>query len=257
MSARDKELKLNGKVAVVTGGARGLGRVIAETLAASGADIVSIDLDASDETVAVVEGLDRKASSYMADLTDEEQVNSVFKQIIQQYQGIDMLINNAGFYSVERRPFWEIDLDEWERVMTINVRSVFLCSSAVSTSMRDAGTGRIVNISSSVITFGMPNLMHYVAAKSAVIGMTRSMAKELGPYGINVNAVAPGLVATETAVESIGQEVLEQVVQGQAINEQLRPEDIAGAVVYLCCPESRLVTGQAILVNGGETVSGI
>ena len=146
--------------------------VIAQKLASMGADIVSIDLDSSDETITAVEKLGGKASSYIADLTNEERVNKVFAGIIQEYQGIDMLINNAGFYSVERRPFWEIGLDEWEKVMTINVRSVFLCSRAVAKTMRDAGSGCIVNISSSAIAFGMPNLMHYVAAKSAVIGMT-------------------------------------------------------------------------------------
>ena len=257
MSKNNNQSKLKGKLAVVTGAARGLGRVIAETLASMGADLVSIDLDASDETVAAVEKLGRKASSHLADLTNEKQVNKVFDEIISEYHGIDMLINNAGFYSVERRPFWEIDLDEWEKVMTINVRSVFLCSRAVSKPMREAGSGRIINISSSVITFGMPNLMHYVAAKSAVVGMSRSMARELGPYGINVNAVAPGLVATETAIESIGEEALKQVVQGQCIQEQLQPEDIAGTVAYLCGPEARMISGQTILVNGGATVSGI
>jgi len=257
MAENNNDSKLKGKLAVVTGAARGLGRVIAQKLASMGADIVSIDLDSSDETITAVEKLGGNASSYIADLTNEERVNKVFAGIIQEYQGIDMLINNAGFYSVERRPFWEIGLDEWEKVMTINVRSVFLCSRAVAKTMRDAGSGCIVNISSSAITFGMPNLMHYVAAKSAVIGMTRSMARELGLYGINVNAVAPGLVATDTALESVRQEVVNQVVRGQAIQQPLDPQDIAGAVAYLCSPEAHMVTGQTILVNGGATVSGV
>lgn len=251
------EGKLQGKTAVVTGAARGLGRVIAETIAALGADIVSIDLDASDETVAMIEDEGGRASSHTADLTDEEQVNHVFDEIIRQHKRIDILVNNAGFYSVERRPFWEIDSGEWEKVMMINVRSVFLCSRAASIPMRSRESGRIINISSSGITFGMPNLMHYVAAKSAVAGMTRSMAGELGPFGISVNAVAPGLVPTDSALEAVGREILEEAVQGQAIQQPLNPRDIAGAVAFLCGPEAGMVSGQTILVNGGATFSGI
>ena len=257
MPTSNREGKLKGKTAVVTGGARGLGRVIAETVAALGADLVSIDLDASNETVAVIKDSGGRASSYVADLTDEEQVNHVFGEIIRQHEGIDILVNNAGFYSVERRPFWEIDSDEWEKVMMVNVRSVFLCSRAVAKPMRDQGSGRIINISSSVITFGMPNLMHYVAAKSAVAGMTRSMASELGSCGISVNAVAPGLVPTDSAMEAIGQDILEDAVQSQAIQQPLDPRDIAGAVAFLCSREARMVSGQTILVNGGATFSGI
>ena len=238
-------------------GRAGLGRVIAETLAALGADLVSIDLDVSNETVAVIKASGGRASSYVADLTDEQQVNNVFDEIIRQYKGIDILVNNAGFYSVERKPFWEIDSGEWEKVMTTNVRSVFLCSRAASIPMRSRKSGRIINISSSVITFGMPNLMHYVAAKSAVVGMTRSMAGELGPFGISVNAVAPGLVPTDSALEAVGREILEEAVQGQAIRQPLDPRDIAGAVAFLCGPEAGMVSGQTILVNGGATFSGV
>ena len=257
MPISNRQGKLKGKVAVVTGGARGLGRVIAETIAALGADLVSIDLDASNETVAVIKDSGGRASSYVADLTDEEQVNNVFDEIIRQHKGIHILVNNAGFYSVERRPFWEIDSGEWDKMMMINVRSVFLCSRAVSKPMRDQESGRIINISSSVITFGMPNLMHYVAAKSAVAGMTRSMARELGSYGISVNAVAPGLVPTDSVMEAVGQEMLEDAVQSQAIQQPLDPRDIAAAVAYLCGPEAGMVSGQTILVNGGATFSGI
>ena len=252
-----KETKLNGAVAVVTGGARGLGQVIAETVAALGAETVAIDLDASEETVAAIEAAGGSASWHTADLTDENQVNEVFGAIARRYERIDVLVNNAGFYAVQRRPFWEIAPGEWEQVMRLNLRPAFLCSRAVSKPMRDQGSGRIITISSSAITFGMPELMHYVAAKSALVGMTRSMARELGPYGINANVVAPGLVPTDTATEAIGQELLDKAVQGQVIQQPLAPRDIAGTVAWLCGPEARMISGQTILVNGGATFSGI
>ena len=252
-----KETKLNGAVAVVTGGARGLGQVIAETLAALGAETVAIDLDASKKTVAAIEAAGGRASWHIADLTDEKQVNDVFDAIAGHYERIDILVNNAGFYAVQRRPFWEIAPGEWEQVMRLNLRPAFLCSRAVSKPMRDQGSGRIITISSGAITFGMPDLMHYVAAKSALVGMTRSMARELGPYGINANVVAPGLVPTDTATEAIGQELLYKAVQGQVIQQPLAPRDIAGTVAWLCGPEARMISGQTILVNGGATFSGI
>ena len=258
MTARGGDAgSLSEQVAVVTGGARGLGREIAQTLAALGAHVVSVDLAASDETLAAIKDAGGRASAQRADVTDVAQVNDVFNAIIRQCGGIDILVNNAGFYAVERRPFWEIDVAEWEQVMTINVRPVFLCSRAAARSMRDRGSGRIINISSSVVSFGMPNLMHYVAAKSAVAGMTRSMAAELGAYGISVNAVAPGLVPTGSALQAIGRELLDEAVQGQAIQQPLGPRDIAGAVAFLCGPTAGMVSGQTILVNGGATFGGI
>ena len=148
---------------------------------------------------------------------------------------VDILVNNAGLFAgIERRPFWEIDLDEWERVVGVNVRSVFLCSREVAGPMRAAGSGRIVNIASNVITFGMANLMHYVASKSAVVGMTRSMARELGPSGIAVNAVAPGLVTTEITEQTVPAEYRKLVADGQCLQVPILPQDIADAVAYLC-----------------------
>jgi len=248
---------LEGKTAVVTGGATGLGQAMAQLLAARGADLIVIDLDVATDTVAMIEEAGGSAASYCADLTDEAQVNDTFDAILRQHKSIDILVNNAGFYAVTRRPFWELDLSEWERVIMVNVRSVFLCSRAAATPMRQQGWGRIVNISSAVITFGMPNLMHYVAAKSAVAGMTRSMAAELGPFGVSVNAVAPGLVPTATARQTIGAEALEQAVHSQAIQQPLAAADVAATVAFLCSPEAAMVSGQTILVNGGATFNGL
>jgi 3-oxoacyl-[acyl-carrier protein] reductase len=166
-----------------------------------------------------------------------------------------VLVNNAGvFAEMERRPFWEIDVDEWEHVFRANVRSAFICSRAVAEPMRAAGSGRIVNIASNVITFGMPNLLHYVASKAAVVGMTRSMARELGPSGIAVNAVAPGLVTTEITTQTVSEEYRRLVAQGQCLQEAILPSDIATAVAYLAGPAARMVTGQTLLVNGGATM---
>ena len=203
---------LQAQVAVVTGGARGLGSAILKSLANRGAKVVSLDLTVSDETIEQVVSAGGEASGFVADLTDEKQVNSAFAKTFNQYGQIDILVNNAGFYQVERRPFWEIGLVEWQQVVNANILPTFLCSKAASESMRKAGRGRIINISSDCISFGMPNLMHYVAAKTAVVGMTRSMARELGCYGINVNAIAPGLIANESAKESIGLDAIQKIV---------------------------------------------
>jgi len=253
--ARAAAQELAGQVAVVTGAARAIGRETAETLAARGASIVSIDLVDADETVAAIESRGGSALSIVSDVSAEDAVGSAFERALEAFGRIDVLVNNAGvFAGVERRPFWEIPVDEWDRLMAVNLRSVFLCSRAASGPMREARQGRIVNIASNVITFGMANLMHYVASKAAVVGMTRSMARELGPFGIAVNAVAPGLVTTEITVQTVPEEYRKLVADGQCLTEAILPSDIAAAVAYLAGPSARMVTGQTLLVNGGATM---
>ena len=247
--------ELAGQVAIVTGAARAIGRAIAETLAAHGATVVSVDLLPADETIAAIEERGGSALQIVGDVTDESSVASTVETVLERFGRVDVLVNNAGLFAgIERRPFWEIPLEEWEHVLDVNVRSVFLCSRAVATPMRNAGSGRIVNIASNVITFGMANLMHYVASKAAVVGMTRSMARELGPSGIAVNAVAPGLVTTEITVETVPEEYRRLVAQGQCLQVAILPSDIAAAVAYLAGPTARMVSGQTLLVNGGATM---
>lgn len=249
------EPELAGQVAVVTGAARAIGRAIAERLGARGATVVSIDLSPSDETVAAIEAAGGSAVSIVGEVTDEDAVASSFDRVLEELGRIDVLVNNAGlFVGIERRPFWEIDLAEWDRVLDVNVRSVFLCSRAVSGPMREAGRGRIVNIASNVTTFGMANLLHYVASKSAVVGITRSLARELGAFGIAVNAVAPGLVTTEITEQTVPEKYRRLVAEGQCLQEPILPADIAQAVAYLAGPTARMVTGQTLLVNGGATM---
>jgi 3-oxoacyl-[acyl-carrier protein] reductase len=253
--ARSTERELGGQVAVVTGAARAIGRETAETLAARGASVVSIDVAASDATVAAIADAGGSAVSVVADVSDEAAVEDAFAQALEAFGRIDVLVNNAGvFAGVERRPFWEIPAEEWDALMAVNLRSVFLCSRAVSAPMREARRGRIVNIASNVITFGMANLMHYVASKAAVVGMTRSMARELGPFGVAVNAVAPGLVTTEITVETVSEEYRKLVAEGQCLTQAIVPADVASAVAYLAGPSARMVTGQTLLVNGGASM---
>lgn len=254
---KNSQPSLEGQLAVITGGARGIGRATAQALAKEGADIVLIDRDDSGDTATAIEQIGTKVWQYVVDLSIEKQVADVFDEILANHTKIDMLVNNAGFYSTEKKPFWELDFAVWEKMMADNVSTVFLCSRAALPGIRKSASGRIINISSNVVTFGLPNFMHYVAAKSAVVGITRAMAAELGSEGIRVNAIAPGLIDTDTALEVHGQAGLDFVVKGQAIQEQLTAEDIAGSIVNLCGSSARRITGQTLLVNGGATVSGI
>lgn len=239
----------------MTGGARAIGREIGETLARAGAHVESLDLSDSAAAVAAIEEAGGTAHGTVCDVTDEAQVEAAIADVVARHGRLDVLVNNAGVFStMQRRPFWEIPSDEWELMMRVNTRSVFLVSKAASKSMREAGRGRIVNIASNVFSFGMPEFLHYVASKGAVVGMTRTMARELGPFGVAVNAVSPGLVTTEITAESVPLEYREQIAGNQCLRELILPSDIAEAVAYLASPAARMVTGQTLLVNGGATM---
>lgn len=243
---------------MVTGASRGLGQEIARNLASRGARVAALDLAPSDETVAAIESSGGEALAIHADVTDEASVQEAISRVLDEFGAIDILVNNAGrWIDVERRPFWEIDADEFDAMMAVNARSVFLVSRAGSAPMRAARRGTIVNIASNVVTIGMPNLIHYVAAKAAVIGLTRSMATELGEFGITVNAVAPGLVPTAAARAGQPAEFFDFVVQTQILQMPVSPTDIANAVAYLAGPEARMVTGQTLTVNGGATMGAV
>ena len=166
---------------------------------------------------------------------------------------IDVLVNNAAIYvSIHRRPFYEISAEEWDRVTAVNIKGVFLCAKAVLPAMREQGGGRIINISSNTVMAGTPNFLHYVASKAALIGMTRSMARELGDYGINVNAIAPGLVEHEG--QTVPAEISASRIEARSIKRQQVPQDLTGAVLYLASPDSDFVTGQTLVVDGGNIV---
>jgi NAD(P)-dependent dehydrogenase (short-subunit alcohol dehydrogenase family) len=233
---------LDGKVAIVTGGAQGIGRAIADGLEREGATVVVADLNPPEGGI-------------QADVSSEEDVARMVDETVTRHGRIDVLVNNAGLYaSLAMRPFTEIPLEEWNRVMEVNVASMFLTSRAVVPVMRVSGGGKIVNISSGTPFRGVPFLLHYVTSKGAIVALTRALAKELGKDSIHVNCVAPGFTMSE-GVKSHPEvvEALRDVsVAARTIQRDQVPEDVVGAVVFLCSPAADFVTGQTMVIDGGQ-----
>ena len=243
---------LDGKVAVVTGAAQGIGRAIADGLAAEGARIVVADMRGADDAA---QSYDRGVA-VTADCSDEADVQRLVDETVAQCGGIDILVNNAGLYaSLEMRPFDEIPLEEWRKVMDVNVASMFLMCRSVVPVMRGRGGGKVVNISSGTPFRGVPFLLHYVTSKGAIVAFTRALAKELGKDNVLVNCVAPGF--TMSAGVQANPVVIEKLrdvsVAARTIQRDQVPDDVVGAVVYFCGPGSDFVTGQTIVIDGGQT----
>jgi NAD(P)-dependent dehydrogenase (short-subunit alcohol dehydrogenase family) len=242
---------LEGKIAVVTGAAQGIGRALAEGLAAEGARIVVADLRGADEAAASFPG----GVGLTVDVSSEDDVRRMVEETLERAGALDILVNNAGLYaSLEMRPFEQIPLDEWRQVMDVNVASMFLTCRAAVPVMRERGGGKIVNISSGTPFRGVPFCLHYVTSKGAIIAFTRALAKELGKDGILVNCVAPGFTMTE-GVRShpvVIEKLRDVSIAARTIQRDQVPEDVVGAVVYLCSSASDFVTGQTIVIDGGQ-----
>ncbi len=244
--------KYAGKVAVVTGAARGIGRKVAELLAERGANVAIFDLDGEGARNAAseLEKLGVKSLGLAVDVTDEAAVAAAFDEVAAALGAVTILVNNAGIYP--HIPLEELDLARLHRVMSVNVDSVFLCTRAVMGGMKAAGFGRIVNISSEVFYEGLVKVSAYAAAKGAVVGFTRVVASELGSHGITCNAVAPGLIETPGVMADIGGH-FDAVLPMQAVPRRGQPEDIAETILFLCSEEASFITGQTISVNGGNS----
>ena len=233
---------LDGKVAIVTGGSQGIGAAIADALAAAGATVLIGDLEPPEGGI-------------RADVSSEDDVAAMVEETLGRHGRIDILVNNAGLYaSLAMRPFDEIPLDEWRQVMDVNVASMFLTCRAVVPAMREQGGGKIVNISSGTPFRGVPFLLHYVTSKGAIVAFTRALAKELGKDGIHVNCVAPGFTMTEgvEAHPEVVEKLRDVSVAARTIQRDQVPEDVAGAVVFLCSPAADFITGQTMVIDGGQ-----
>jgi NAD(P)-dependent dehydrogenase (short-subunit alcohol dehydrogenase family) len=242
---------LAGKVAIVTGGAQGIGHAIARGLAAEGARLVIADLARAEEAAAELD----EGVGLEVDVASEADVARMVEETVERCGRIDILVNNAGLYaSLPMRPFTEIPVDEWRQVMDVNVLSMFLCCRAVVPRMRGQGGGKIVNISSGTPFRGVPFLLHYVTSKGAIVALTRALAKELGKDGIHVNCVAPGFTMSEGVMAH--PEVIEKLrdvsVAARTIQRDQVPEDVVGAVVFFCSPAADFVTGQTMVIDGGQ-----
>lgn len=246
---------LKDKVAIVTGGAQGLGRAFSHTLASEGAKLVVADINGKGAlgVAEEIRGKGGEALGFEVDVSVEESTRRMADACVGRYGGVDVLVNNAAiYYGLKYTPFEELSSEEWDRVMAVNVKGIWLCTKAVAPYMKDKKKGKIINIASGAPLKGNPGLLHYNASKSAVIGMTRSLAKEMGKHGINVNAVAPSITMTDASKLLAGEERLKQALSGRCFQRFEEPEDIVGTVVFLASNLSDYITGQTIAVNGGD-----
>lgn len=248
--------QLDGKVAIVTGAARGLGRAYAEALAGEGAAVLACDINDCDDTVAAITGAGGRAAGLRADVSSMPSCHAMAERAVREFGKLDILVNNAALYGgLKGARFEQLEEAQWDAVMNINVKGVWQCCKAVVEPMRAAGGGSIINISSLAAVYGLPYGLDYVASKAAVIGMTRAMARELGADRIRVNAVAPSAVMTEGTADFFGEKLEKArtvIAAGQVIQRNLEPEDLTGTIVYLASDGSALVTGQTHMVDGGS-----
>ena len=244
------------RVVVVTGAGQGIGRAFARAFAASGAIAVIPDVN-EDKAASVAYEISAAGGTAMAfgtDISDPISVQRMVDDVMARHGRIDVLINNAAIFStLKMRPFYEIPPDEWDRVIRVNLTGVFLCCRAVVPSMRKHGWGRIINISSGAVTLGRPNYTHYTTSKAALIGMTRSLARELGGFGITVNSILPGATFTEVERETVTPEWKERIIAQQCVHRGQTPDDLVGAAMFLASDASAFVTGQSLTVDGGAT----
>jgi 3-oxoacyl-[acyl-carrier protein] reductase len=253
----NQRFNLAGRTVIVTGGGKGIGKVYAQAFARVGAHVVAADIDEA-AAAAVAEALTAEglqAFGIGTDIASEDATAAMAQATIDRFGSIDVLINNASLMSVLPRRSWlEIPVEEWDRVMAVNLRGMFLSCRAVFPAMKAQGRGKIVNISSSRALEGTPNRLHYTTSKAGVIGFTRALAREVGAFGITVNAVTPGLTMSDTQVQSSSGNYLTAHVAGRAIERAQVPEDLVGTVMFLSSPASDFMTGQTVNVDGGKAM---
>ncbi len=257
-------LKLKDKVIIVTGGAQGIGRAYSLGMAEEGAKLViaDINLPAAEATARDIQAKGREALALKTDVSSVEDTVTMAKNTAERFGRIDVLVANAGMLERSKfgmGPFWETDVDDWDRVINVNLKGTFLCCRAVFPYMKAQNFGKIITISSPVVFFGATNLPHYVASKAGIIGLTRSMAREAGEFNINVNCIAPG--ATQSWEPTDGgeyesrQKLLESLIPKRPLKRVENPQDLIGTAIFLASKDSDFITGQTIIVDGGEVMN--
>ena len=248
-------MRLNDKVVIVTGGARGIGRAYGLAVAAEGAKVVVADVADGKPALKEIEGLGAQALVVECDVSREADTLRLATETLAQFGRIDVLVNNAALYgSLKRRPFMEIPIEEWDRVMAVNLRGLFLCARAVFPAMKAQGKGKIINIASGTFFKGVPHYIHYTTSKGGVVGFTRSLARELGDFGIRVNAVAPGFTPSGENEKNMPEAGREANVRMRMLKRAEVPGDVVGTLVFLASDDSDFITGQTIVVDGGGVV---
>lgn len=230
-------------VVVVTGSASGLGRTYCRALSDAGWTVVGADLHETEDV----------ALSVVTDVSDRRQTERLAEEALERFGRIDALVNNAAYYTpIVKRPFEEIDDEEWSKVFDVNVRGAWLCARAVAPAMRSRRYGKIVNVSSMTVPTAPPGFAHYVASKAAIVGLTRALARELGEDGICVNTLTPDYVAFDRDYDNRQLEMADALAAQRIFTRTQAPEDMLGALLFLLGPGSDFVTGQNIWVNGGR-----
>ena len=249
--------KLDGRVAIVTGAAQGIGAAFAKALASEGSRLVIADLDTGASVVEEIESAGGVAVDVPTDVSTKDGCENMVSKAIESFGRLDILVNNAAiFTAVERKNFDDIPVDEWDAVMGVNVRGVWLGCCAAVPEMRKNGYGKIISISTGRVFKGTPFFLHYDASKAAVIGITRSLAREVGDDNICVNAIAPGSTMSENVVARTNWKGgnADATMQTRAIKRHEEPEDLVGACVFLASGESDFITGQTLVVDGGSAM---
>lgn len=249
--------RLDGKVAIVTGAAQGIGATFAAALAAEGAKVVLADIDDAGPAATAIAAKGAEAIAIRVDVTEPKAVAAMVEQAKQAFGSVHVLVNNAAIAgTLEHKPVTEISSEEWARVIGVNLGSVFQCTKAVVPTMAAQGYGKIINMATAAFFLGAEHMAHYIASKAGIIGFSRSVARELGASGIRVNVIAPGLTMSAKLREHPvgGGEIGKAIAAARSIAREELPEDLIGTLIYLASPDSDFVTGQTIVVDGGDAM---